>query len=472
MPNLTKDFTQNAQMIDQALQVNESYDLITRNLLLPFGQAKLYMINGYAKDDMLFKMIAPLLRLTPERIKDCKTAQQFADSFLPYMEVQCQGSVQELVTKALSGTVVLLLEGYEQALLIDARSFPTRSISEPETDRVLRGARDSFCETMITNTALIRRHLRDPRLTLQHFSVGTVSKTDLVLCYFEEKVDQKAIATIAQKLQSLQVNALSMKQESLMEALIPHRWYNPFPKVRYTERPDAAAATIAEGGIVLVIDGTPSAMLLPTSFLDFFQDTNDYYFPPVVGTYLRFMRFLIYMLTLFLIPVWYLLVKNPQLIPWWLDYIKVKEMNTVPIFVQLMIVELIIDVLRQASLNTPASLGASFSVVSALILGDYAVKARWFVAEVLLYMAFVAVANFAQPSFELGYAVKLSRMMLIVLTAIFNIYGFFAGMLITLLLIVTTPTITGQSYLYPLIPFHWEKLSRLLVRRKMNNENS
>ena len=176
-----------------------------------------------------------------------------------------------------------------------------------------------------------------------------------------------------------------MAQESLSEALLPKRWYNPFPKARYTERPDTAAATICEGGIVLLIDGTPSAILMPTALLDFFQDTNDYYFPPLVGSYLRLTRYIIYFLTLLLIPSWYLLIKNPQWIPQWLEFITIKEMNDVPIFIQLMIVELIVDCLKQASLNTPSSLGGSFSVVSALILGDFAVTARWFVPEVLLY---------------------------------------------------------------------------------------
>ena len=137
-----------------------------------------------------------------------------------------------------------------------------------------------------------------------------------------------------------------------------------------------------------------------------------------------------------------------------------------------MVVELIIDCLKQASLNTPAALGSSFSVVSALILGDFAVKARWFVPEVLLYMAFVAVANFASPSFELGYAVKLCRMMLLVVTALFNLWGYIAGIVLILVLIATTPTITGQNYLTPLIPFDGQKLIRLIVRRKMHEDNT
>lgn len=235
---------------------------------------------------------------------------------------------------------------------------------------MLRGARDSFAETLVINTALIRRHIRDSRLTMQYHSVGSVSKTDVVLAYLEGRADPETVQGLAEKIDALDVKTLSMGQESLSECLIPKRWYNPFPRVRYTERPDTAAATICEGGIVLIVDGTPSIMLLPSSFFDFFQDTNDYYFPPLVGSYLRLTRYLIYLLTLFLIPVWFLLVKNPQFIPPWLSFIQVENPNDVPIFFQLLVVELVIDCLKQASLNTPAALGGSFSVVSALILRE------------------------------------------------------------------------------------------------------
>jgi len=469
---LCNNFNSNCKLISEALRCDESFDMVVRDLEFAGLKAKLYFADGLVKDETMVKIITGLSGLKANDVSTCKSAKDFSDRYIPYIEVEQSSDVNNIITKVLSGQLALLVEGINETVLIDARTYPTRSLQEPDSDRVLRGARDSFCETIIFNTALIRRHIRDARLTMMHHTVGSVSKTDVVICYFEGRANIKSVETLSKKIKALNIKTLSMAQESLTEALLPKKWYNPFPKARYTERPDTAAATICEGGIVLLIDGTPSAILMPTALLDFFQDTNDYYFPPLVGSYLRLTRFLIYFLTLLLIPTWYLLIKNPQWVPAWLEFIIIKEMNQVPIFVQLMIVELIVDCLKQASLNTPSSLGGSFSVVSALILGDFAVTARWFVPEVLLYMAFVAVANFATPSFELGYALKLCRMLLIILTAVFNLWGYIGGLILISILIATTPTITGQSYLSPLIPFDAQKLARLIIRRRMDEDNT
>ena len=263
-----------------------------------------------------------------------------------------------------------------------------------------------------------------------------------------------------------------MSQESVIECLVRKQKWNPFPKVRYTERPDAASASIAEGSIILFVDNSPAAMIVPTGFFDFLQDTNDYYFPPCVGTYLRFVRGLIFGLALLLAPVWFLLIKNPDYIPEWLNFIKIKEYYSMPIIAQLLIIEVVIDALKLASLNTPNALSNSFSVIGALVLGDLAVSAELFSSEVVLIMAFVAIANFAQPSFELGYAFKLSRVFIVVVTAIFNLWGFIAGLVIVMLVIAFTVTVTGRGYLHPLIPFNAKAISRLIIRQSISKDNT
>jgi spore germination protein AF len=302
--------------------------------------------------------------------------------------------------------------------------------------------------------------------------VGAVSKTDVVVCYMADKVDPAFLDKVKKKIQSITIPSLTMGQESLAECLVKRQWFNPFPKMRYTERPDCAAASLLEGRILLLVDNSSAAMILPTSIFDFIQDTNDYYFPPLVGSYLRLVRALVFIATLFLTPVWYLLVRNPEVLPEWLRFIQIQEPNTVPLFLQLMTVELIIDGIKLASLNTPNVLNNAFGVVGALILGEFAVSAGLFVPEVLLYMAFVAIANFTQPSFELGYAFKLFRMLFLVFIALADWWGFGAGVLLMILCMVTTPTVCNSGYLYPLIPFNWKAIRRLLFRRALSSDNS
>ena len=261
--------------------------------------------------------------------------------------------------------------------------------------------------------------------------------------------------------------------ESLAECLIHTRWYNPFPKIRTTERPDVAAAQLLEGSVLILIDNSPEVMVLPTSIFDFMQESNDFYFPPLTGTYIRVVRHVVFFLTLVITPLWYLCLLYPTLLPPWLHFALPADRGQLPIIVQLLLVEFLIDALRLASLNTPSMLNNSLSVVGGLILGDFAVDIGWLIPEVILYMAFVAIANFTQRSYELGYAIKFLRIMLLVLTAIFRIWGFAAGILITVVLLVSNSTVNGKRhYLYPLIPFSPRALKTLFFRvRKNSGEN-
>ena len=466
------DYQSCVSMIDNELRLNESFDLVGRDLKIDKHNAKLYFVDGFCKDEIMVKIMAYFLNAEEKDFKNLKTAREFANKFIPYVETDITGDVSSFIKSVLSGGIGMIVEGYMDAIIIDARTYPVRSVDEPDNDKVLRGPHDGFVETLVFNTALIRRRIRDINLTMEIHSVGKVSQTDVVICYMKDRVNRKMLKILQKKLDSITINSLSMSQQSLIDCLVPKQWFNPFPKVRYTERPDAVAASILEGNMVVLTDNSPAAMIIPTGIFDFLQDTNDYYMSPVIGSYMRIIRMAIFAMTMLLIPIWLLLIQNPEYIPEWLNFIKIEEPNTVPVVAQLFIVEVVIDAMRLASINTPHSLSSSFGVIGALVLGEFAVSAGWFVAEVVLYMAFVALTNFTQPSYELGYAFKLFRMMLIGLVALFDIWGFIAGILLIVLEIATTRTVTGQCYLYPLIPFRASALANLLLRRPISSKNN
>ena len=464
----TSDIQENELFFDQVFHVDKNSDLVKRPVVFADKKAVLYFIDGFVKDEIMEKILEFLMKIKKDgMIADIKDTKAFADAFIPYVEVDVTADTQEIITMVLSGAIALLVDGFPEAIIIDARTYPTRSIEEPDSDRVLRGSHDGFVETMVFNTALLRRRIRDPHLIVEIVRVGKKSRTDIAICYLESKADPSFVEKIKTKLNALDVDSLTLGHESLAESLIRQRWYNPFPKVRYTERPDSAAASVYEGKILLMVDNSPSAMILPTSIFDFVQETDDFYFPPFTGTYLRLTRIVIFLLTIFLTPVWYLLIQNPSWIPPWLDFIQVAEPNTIPIIFQLLLVELAIDGLKLASLNTPSPLASSFSVIGGLILGEFAVKAQWLVPEVILYMAFVAIANFTQPSYELGYAFKFIRVFLLIATAVFNLWGFIIGLIICILLTCFNKTVEGKSYLYPLIPFNGKELKKMFIRKRL-----
>lgn len=464
MKKLGENYKENVRIFDSLLRVDESFDLIKKRLVIGDGEATFYYIDGFIKDTVMQKLMTHFLSLK----KLPRSAMDFIDNSLPYVETTETRDAELLVRSVLAGACVMLGSTFgEYAVIIDARTYPARETAEPEGDRVIHGARDGFVETLVFNTALIRRRIRDTALTMSYISVGKSSQTDVVLCYMNDRIDEKYLSRLRKKLSSIKTSSLTMGHQSLAECLIRTRWYNPFPKIRTTERPDAAAAQLLEGSILILVDNSPGAMVLPSTIFDFMQETNDYYLPPLTGTYIKLVRYIVFGLTLFLTPLWYLITKNPDLTPEWLRFVLPENEAKIPIIAQLFLVEFIIDALRLASMNTPDMLANSLSVVGGLILGDFAVDIGWLMPEVILYMAFVAIANFTQRSYELGYAFKFMRMLLLLFTALFGVWGFLGGLLLITILLATNKTANGKrSYLYPLIPFNGKALASLIFRVK------
>ena len=465
---MQNSFTRTVSDFEKRARIDQSFDISKRELTLYKKSACLYFIDGCVRSDLLEHLIEFLMKNTSTSLPDGTSPAEFINANIPYIEVKTTACTEMLTDALLKGETVILLDGLSEGIHINARSFPARPVAEPENERVIRGSRDGFVEALLNNTAIIRRRIRDPALTVSRHTVGTHTKTDVAVIYVDGKADKDYVDTIIKKIQSINVYGLTLGHESLAECLITQKWYNPFPKIRYTERPDAAAAMLLEGSIIILCDNSPEAMILPTCIFDFMQETGDYYHPPLVGTYMRLLRIFIFGLTVILTPLWYLLITNPQYLPRWLEFIKVSYVGGLPVIIQLLILELAIDGLKLASLNTPNALNNSLSVIGGLILGEYAVQSGWFIPEVILYMAFVSLANFAQPSNELGYAFKFMRVLLLILTALFNLWGFIAGLLLSVILIATNKTANGKrSYLYPLLPFNAKALKRLIFRVKL-----
>ena len=230
--------------LNQQFRLEENFDLISRNIEIGGRKACFYFVNGFCKDELMQKLLQQFMEMKPEDMPD--NIEQFAEKYVPYIEVEITREYPRVFASVLSGQLVLLLEGYEGCLLIDSRTYPARGVDEPEKDKVLRGSKDGFVETLTFNTALIRRRIRNTDLTMEIKQVGVSSKTDVVICYMKKRVDMELLQRIEERIDALKVDALSMNQESLAECLFRGKWFNPFPKFKYSERPDTAAAQILE----------------------------------------------------------------------------------------------------------------------------------------------------------------------------------------------------------------------------------
>ena len=459
-----QNFEQNKKYLQSELQTEVNFDLVSRDITIGNRKAVFFFIDGFCKDELMQKLLQFLMGLKEE---DLPQQASELNLVMPYVEVDISPDFDVILKNILSGVFAVVIDGYEECILIDSRTYPARSVSEPEKDKALRGSKDGFVETVVFNTALIRRRIRSTDLRMEILSAGQESKTDIVLCYMDTRVDHEFLKKIKNRIKDIKVDALTLNQESLAECLFTSKWYNPFPKFKYTERPDVASAQILEGNIIVLVDNSPSAMILPISILDSVEEVDDYYFPPITGTYLRISRFIIFLMTYLVTPTFLLFMQNQQWIPEAFKFVIVKEEMNVPLVWQFLILELAIDGLKLAAINTPSMLSTPLSVMAALVLGEFSVKSGWFNSEVMLYMAFVAIANYTHQSYELGYAVKFFRIINLLLTALFNVWGYIIGIAVFIIAIVRNKMVSGQSYLYPLLPFSFKKLGKVLVRTRL-----
>ena len=363
---ISSSIENNRTFFQKKLRPDISFDVVDRNLMIGGRDACLYCIDGFTKDDTLLKVLQAMSSIETAQMPD--NANDFAALYLAYGEIGLETDSDALIIQLLSGVPFLLIDG---------------------------------------------RRIRDPKLRMEIMNIGESSHTDIAICYMENRVDTELLNRIRTRIQKVHVDALSMNQESLAECIYPHKWFNPFPKFRFSERPDTSAASILEGNIIILVDNSPSAMILPSSVFDIIEEADDYYFPPLTGTYLRLSRTVIFFLTLFLTPLWLLFMQNPGWIPEWLAFIRVTDEIHVALIYQLLILEFAIDGLRLAAVNTPSMLTTPLSVIAGIVLGEYSVKSGWFNSETMLYMAFVTIANYSMTSFELGYALKFMRVLLI-----------------------------------------------------------
>ena len=413
---------ENVAYMNATLPIRESFDLIQRDLLIGGRVSSFYYVNGFTSEETMLKIMDALLKVKEEDMPE--DIWKFANACIPYVGVDVMFDFDQILKSLLSGETCVFIDGYRACIVIDCRTYPARNVEEPDKDKSLRGSRDGFVETIVYNTAMMRRRIRHPALIMEMMEVGDSSRTDVALCYMGDRVDKALLKNVRDKIQSIDTDDLRMNQQSLAECLFKRKWYNPFPKFKFTERPDTA------------------------SVFDMIEEANDYYFPTLTSVYLKISRTLINLMTIFLTPVFLLFMQNPNWLPKVFAFVAVKDTVNIPLIYQLLMLEVAIAGLRLAALNTPSMLSTPLSVIAGLVMGEFSVESGWFNSEVMLYMAFVAVANYTQPNFELGYALKFMRLSLLILTALFNGWGFVMGCVLVVCSICFNKTLSGRSYLH------------------------
>ncbi|MBD2846818.1 spore germination protein [Paenibacillus sp. IB182496] len=449
-------------MLEREIGLGASFDVVAREMTFGERRTLLFFMNGLVKDDVLTEVLKRLTYLQPEQLSG-DALHAFFTHYVPAVQVDKETKFHDAVAAVLAGAAGLFVEREGTVLLIDAKNFPGRNPEEPTLERVVRGSRDGFVETLMVNVSLVRRRLRDPGLRYEIMQIGRRTKTDVSISYIEDIADPELVEAIRSKLKAVKLDGLPLADKQLEEATVKRGW-NPYPLVRYSERPDVVAAQLLEGSVAVFVDTTPSVMLLPTTFFDLVQHAEENRQTPFIGTYLRWVRYFGIFASLFLLPLWFLFVIQPDLKPASLAFIGPQEVGKIPLFLQFLLVEIGVDLMRLAAVHTPTPLAAAMSLVAAILIGDIAVQTGLFINEVVLYMAIAAIGMFATPSYELGLANRIVRIVLIIAVALFSVPGFVVVSTAILVLLVLERSF-NRPYMWPFIPFDARAMLAILIRK-------
>lgn len=458
MKEVSPYLNENKRYVDERLGVGKSFDVGSRTFSFYDKEVTLYFVNGLCDTEVIIQLFATV----DQSLEEMTSIKQFINDKLPHQQIETSTKLDEALDQLLIGLVILFVQDEEECFIIDVRKYPGRQPEEPDTEKVIRGARDGFTENIIENTALIRRRVRDEKLRNEIFQVGERSKTDVCVSYLNDVADPGLIKLIKKELSKIVTDGIPMADRAVEEYIMKQSW-NPFPFVRYTERPDVAAVHLLEGHVLIIVDTSPSIIILPTTYFHHLQHAEEYRQTPTVGAYLRWVRMAGILASILLLPLWYLYVLDPSLVPKALDFIGPNKDSNIPILLQLLIAEIGIDLLRMASIHTPTPLATAMGLIAAVLIGEIAIEVGLFVPEVILYIAVVTIGNYATPSYELSIANKLIRVLLLLLVLAFKLPGLIIGITLVILFLVKVQNL-NRPYLWPFIPFHPKAFLHVLIR--------
>ncbi len=461
---IPKDLGRLEEYMQNHVGLNKSFDLGVRKLMILKKGVHIYYINGLTDASYVIHIVEELVDVNDNERATSKI-YDIVHNRLVHQSVEPVKTVEEAVDEVLSGLIAVFVEGAPEALIVDVRSYPGRQPSEPDTEKVVRGSRDGYVENIIVNTALTRRRIRDPRLRFEIFRIGERSKTDISVAYIEDVADPNLIEIVKQELQSIKIDGLTMADKTIEEFLVK-QGYNPYPLVRYTERADVGATHLLEGHVLIFVDTSPSVIITPTTYFHHLQHAEEYRQSPAVGTFVRWTRFLGVLASLFLLPLWYLFVLDPSLLPEAIKYVGPDEQTNIPVIAQLFIADLGVEMFRIAAIHTPTPLSTAMGLIAAVLIGQIAIDVGLFQPEVILYVAVASIGTFATPSYELSVANKMARLIILIFVALFHIPGLVIGCTLYVLFVTNIKSL-NTPYMWPLLPFSPKAFLQILIRRSV-----
>ena len=462
MKKISPKIEENKAYMEYRLGMGYSFDVGYRKLIILKRKINIYYVTGLCDTSTIQEIMEQLIDINDVET-NYKMVAEIIENRIVHQQVTPVKTMDEAADQILSGLIAIFIDGEQFAFIVDVRNYPGRSPEEPDTEKVIRGSRDGFTENIIENTALTRRRLRDERIRNEMLKVGERSKTDVCITYLQDIADDDLITLVKEKMDAIDIDGITMAEKTIEEFIIGQNW-NVFPLVRYTERPDVAASHLLEGHIIIFVDTSPSAIILPTTFFHHLQHAEEYRQAPSIGTFIRFIRFLAVFASMYLLPVWLLFALDPSLLPKELSFIGPNEQGNIPVMIQIILAYIGIEFLRMAAIHTPTPLSTAMGLIAAVLIGQIAIDVGLFSPEVILYVSVSAIGAYVTPSYELSVANKIMNLFLVLLVGLFELPGFVIGILVNVLFLANIKSLR-TPYLWPLLPFNAKAMSHILLRK-------
>ncbi|MDU0202987.1 spore germination protein [Paenibacillus sp. MAH-36] len=416
------------------------------------------MVNLEALDR---NVLSPLLS---ETIEEWNYTEKELSSIISISDVKETSTFSDIIAHLSVGNVELLIDGIPLAYSLGLAHWEKRNIEEPSAESVIRGPREGFTETMSVNTAMLRRKIKSPSLKMVSYKVGKHTRTEVVVIYMEGIANEGLIQEVEQRIAEIEIDGIL--ESGYIEGLIEDHPLSPFPQIQVTERPDVVSAALLEGRTAILVDGTPFALIAPATLFSLLQSPEDYYQRFIIGTLIRWLRYMFFFITL-LLPSLYvaILTFHQEMVPTslLLSIAKSREDIPFPALVEALLMEISFEALREAGVRLPKQVGAAVSIVGALVIGQAATSAGLVSAPMVMVVAITGIASFMMPQYSTGIALRMLRFPIMILSGILGLLGLMLGFIVIVIHLCSLRSL-GVPYLQPLAPIKAKELKDVIIR--------
>lgn len=457
--------------IDHLQQIFDGTDDLIIRRFDAFGRypaALFYLENMVDKQEIQNGVLRPLLSASPPHDEDGKQQSPSLEGIA--YESLLSGSFvlaevwSALIEHILGGRIVILIDGRENALVAEAAKRENRALSQPETEPVIRGSREGFIENLGVNLSLLRYRLPSVDLVIKTRQIGRKTKTKVAVCYLRDVCHPSLVTEVLRRLDTIDIDGVV--DSGYLEQYIEDHNISPFPQIQNTERPDKSVANLLEGRVVILVDGSPFALIAPAVFSQFYQSVDDYSERFVLSSFVRLSRLVALLFSLIFPSIYVSVISyNPELIPTEFAVAVAGGRAGVPFpaLVEVLIMEISMEVLREATIRLPQQVGGALSIVGVLVIGQAAVSAGFASPITVVVIALTTIGSFATPAYNMALALRLLRFPLIILGGLFGLYGVMAGLILIVNHMLSLRSF-GVPYMSPVVPGHWQGMKDTLVR--------